>query len=378
MTSTETAIDPGALVKIRNVLDDMMYALVDFRLTFEAPISPTGFPRPEQLGAVVARLDPSTRAIFRLLRLGESVAVDDLEASALGCVLGALADIGLVVRDGASMRTPDLVLVPIEGMYLLVSTPPSYPTSTRGADVWFDLSSYVLAKSLPASLAGETVLDLCCGSGVQGLLCAKRGAQRVLGLDLSEPAIRLARINAILNDVAVRTEFRTSDGIDALNEKAQFDLVICNTPYAPVTGPPGGQLTLEGIGNHVLMRMLDSLPGAIAPRGRAILAAWRSAGHGGHTPQYDLIAAKFAEAEIGTRAFVERAPDTREGVVQILSADAEAAFGVAGAQALAVRATELLAETSIDGFYNQLIRCDRGATGAQTFGLDLDPMRSSA
>lgn len=374
MNSTSTMFDPAALAAIREVLDDTMYALVDFRLTLEAPISPTGFPRAEQLGAVVARLDPSTRAIFALLRLGQSVDAQDLEASALGGTIDALASSGLIERRGDSWRTADLMLVPIEGLYLLVSTPPSYPTATRPADVWFDLSSYVLAKALPSTLAGESVLDLCCGSGVQGILCATRGARSVLGLDISEGAVRLAQINAGLNRVADRTEFRVSDGIEALAQDERFDLVICNTPYAPVTG---GALTIERIGNRVLIDMIDAIPGAMTPQGRAILAAWRSPGLRGRTAQHDYLAARLAPAGFGTRAFVERAPDTREGVLKIFAADAEATLGAEPARILAARAAELLANAPIDGFYNQLIRSERRVPEAQTFGLDLAPVGDS-
>jgi len=365
-------IDERALTEIRNFLDAAMYALVDFRLSLEAPLSPTGFPRFDQLSKVVDRLDPSTRAIFRLLRLGETVALTELEGSSISALLGSFRGAGLLVdAENGGLRTPDLLLVPIEGLYLFVSTPPSYPTATRAADVWFDLSSYVLGKSHPTLLDGLTVLDLCCGSGVQSLLCAKRGAREVLGLDISRSAVQIAELNAMLNGLADICEFRESDAMAAIADDRIFDFVICNTPYAPVVGDRTTDLSVDDIGNYVLFAMLDELPRAMGPHSHALLAAWRSPGVGGQTGQLARVTERMSRKGFSTTAFVERAADTKEGVLKILTEDATNLFGTERAHVIATRATELFASSSIDGFYNQLIRCDPTNTKTTVFGLDL-------
>ena len=53
-----------------------------------------------------------------------------------------------------------------------------------------------------AELAGKTVLDYGCGSGILALAAAKLGAARVIALDIDPHAIRATRENATRNDLA--------------------------------------------------------------------------------------------------------------------------------------------------------------------------------
>lgn len=86
-----------------------------------------------------------------------------------------------------------------------------------------------------------TVLDFGTGSGCLAIsiASASRGC-RVHALDLSSPALEVARGNADLNGVADRVRFYLGDGFSALHGAAapghsrlQFDLIISNPPYIP-------------------------------------------------------------------------------------------------------------------------------------------------
>ena len=76
----------------------------------------------------------------------------------------------------------------------------------------------------------DRVLDLGCGYGVVGILAARLiGPDRVVMLDNSEPAVDLARRNAVRNGVAsIRiqrsTAFRDTD-------ETGFTLILSNPPY---------------------------------------------------------------------------------------------------------------------------------------------------
>ncbi len=50
--------------------------------------------------------------------------------------------------------------------------------------------------------AGDTVIDVGCGSGILSLCAIKLGAKSALGFDISSVAVRIARENAQLNDCA--------------------------------------------------------------------------------------------------------------------------------------------------------------------------------
>ena len=76
--------------------------------------------------------------------------------------------------------------------------------------------------------AGDTVLDMGTGSGVNAILAAKRGA-RVVAVDINPHVLEAARDNARRNNVAGLVEVRYSDVFSAVEE--QFDLIIFDPPY---------------------------------------------------------------------------------------------------------------------------------------------------
>ncbi|MGH2959234.1 MAG: HemK2/MTQ2 family protein methyltransferase, partial [Solirubrobacterales bacterium] len=80
---------------------------------------------------------------------------------------------------------------------------------------------------------GAFVLDVCSGSGIQGIMAARAG-HRVVSVDSTPEAVRATFMNALLNDVeleALRGDlFEPVDGW-------RFDAVLANPPYVPT--PPG-------------------------------------------------------------------------------------------------------------------------------------------
>ncbi len=76
----------------------------------------------------------------------------------------------------------------------------------------------------------DRVLDLGCGYGVVGLLAARLiGADRVVLIDCSAEAIRLARRNARTNGVDGVT-IEQSDGLEGTRQTG-FTKILCNPPY---------------------------------------------------------------------------------------------------------------------------------------------------
>ena len=74
------------------------------------------------------------------------------------------------------------------------------------------------------------VLDLGTGSGCILLsLLAERSDARGLGVDASEPALAVARGNAVALGVSDRAEFRRSDWWSKV--EGRFDLIVANPPY---------------------------------------------------------------------------------------------------------------------------------------------------
>jgi 23S rRNA (cytosine1962-C5)-methyltransferase len=81
---------------------------------------------------------------------------------------------------------------------------------------------------LSQQVAGKRVLDLCCNTGGFGVYAKVRGAEEVVGVDIDEDVISIAKGNAKLNDV--RLKFVQADIFpwlrDAGNAKDLYDVVI--------------------------------------------------------------------------------------------------------------------------------------------------------
>lgn len=83
---------------------------------------------------------------------------------------------------------------------------------------------------------GAFVLDVCCGSGIQGIAAARDG-HRVVSVDSEEEAIRATRLNAMLN--GVQLDALRGNLFDPVGNW-RFDAVLANPPYVP-TPPDGAQ-----------------------------------------------------------------------------------------------------------------------------------------
>jgi ribosomal protein L11 methyltransferase len=108
--------------------------------------------------------------------------------------------------------------------------------------------------SLP--LAGKTVVDFGCGSGILAIAALKLGASRVVGIDIDPQALQASQENARRNKVADQIELYLP--VDQ-PEDFQADVVVANILAGPlrelkavISGyvKPGGHLALSGILNE--------------------------------------------------------------------------------------------------------------------------------
>ena len=132
-----------------------------------------------------------------------------------------------------------------------------------------------------APLAGKSALDIGCGGGILAEAMAKRGA-RVMGIDLSDKALKVAQLHSLESRVAVDYEAVSAEDL-AARSPAAYDVVTCMELLEHVPDPastvracallarPGGQVFFSTI-NRNLKSYLFAVIGAeyvlkLLPRG---------------------------------------------------------------------------------------------------------------
>ena len=87
-----------------------------------------------------------------------------------------------------------------------------------------------------ADLRGnETVLDTYCGIGTIGIIAAKRGAGRVIGVELNGDAVRDAKVNAAANNLKNIRFYKADAGefmAEVADEESKPDIVFMDPPRA--------------------------------------------------------------------------------------------------------------------------------------------------
>ena len=78
--------------------------------------------------------------------------------------------------------------------------------------------------ALPTDLRGRTVLDIGCNGGFYSIEMKRRGAARVLGVDIDEAYLRQARFAAQISDLDI--EFAQLSVYDVAALEERFDLVL--------------------------------------------------------------------------------------------------------------------------------------------------------
>ncbi len=128
-------------------------------------------------------------------------------------------------------------------------------------------------------LAGRTVLDYGCGSGVLAIAALKLGAARAIGVDNDPQAIDASRDNAARNAVADRFEACSPDELAA----EPFEVVVANilagalialAPRLARLTAPGGRIALSGVLDTQVDEVRAAYAGAFDALSIEIREAW--------------------------------------------------------------------------------------------------------
>jgi 23S rRNA (uracil1939-C5)-methyltransferase len=118
----------------------------------------------------------------------------------------------------------------LEDFRFKISPKSFFQTNTRQAE-----KLYQITRDFAELNGTEVVYDLYCGTGSIGIFLSRK-AQKVIGVEAVEDAVRDARENALLNDIA-HAEFFGGDVIEICNDAffqqhGRPDVVITDPPRA--------------------------------------------------------------------------------------------------------------------------------------------------
>ncbi len=125
--------------------------------------------------------------------------------------------------------------------------------------------SFLLAKATEVA-RDSVVLDIGCGTGIQGINALLKGAKKCVFVDVNETALENTKENVRLMGFEKKASFVKSSLFERIRGK--FDLVVFNSPYALTEeirfiDTDGG----EG-GRNVLNPFLEGLPDFLGEKGK--------------------------------------------------------------------------------------------------------------
>jgi SAM-dependent methyltransferase len=229
---------------------------------------------------------------------GKPIALEDAERP----LMAVLAAAGYVKAAVAAVVRPCVRIFLLDE--LVVAT--DLATQDDEDQVFFlTLEQIFLVRSMDVR-KGDHVLELCLGSGVNALAAARRGAARVVGVDVSKRALAFAAANAALNLSRERGEppLEALHGslFEPLAAGDRFDLLLVNPPFELV--PPGTQYFLHSHGGEdgldVIRAFLPGVPERLRPAGRFEMFTW-SPGDEGSERVTDLVLAAFPGFRVEVR-----------------------------------------------------------------------------
>lgn len=112
-------------------------------------------------------------------------------------------------------------------------------------------------------LNGKTVVDIGCGGGILAESMAKKGAV-VLGIDLSEKALKVADLHSLETGINIRYELVSAEAL-AAREGARFDVVTCMEMLEHVPDPAAVIAACAALvkpGGHVFFSTINRNPKA--------------------------------------------------------------------------------------------------------------------
>lgn len=183
-------------------------------------------------------------------------------------LFSALCGLGLLIRRGDAWASRvDLfdavgLYIATDHRYLLLEE----DQFDEEPVMYLGMDSMGLVHTAPQTPVSR-VLDVCCGSGIQGLV-ASRYAREVVGVDINPRAIRFARFNAQLNGIR-NIQFHLGNLFEAAT--GYFNTILANPPFVPSPNRDVKFRDGGASGEEILARIISESANHLAPQGQLFI-----------------------------------------------------------------------------------------------------------
>ncbi len=146
----------------------------------------------------------------------------------------------------------------------------------------------VFVENFPVFL-GKSVLEVGAATGITALYLAKKGAGKVVAVDINEDAVENVKANKVLNNID-NIDMRFSDLFSGIKRGEKFDIIYWNMPFGEMEEGYVHENVLERSifdpGYNILKRYLGEAPSYLTDDGYVLVGT----GSGGNIERFKEVA----------------------------------------------------------------------------------------
>ena len=180
----------------------------------------------------INQLHISNKEIFKFLCVGKKIDKNDLLKYITEVEYKSLLNSEFILENNAVVQTNNLVVVIYNNLFILSEIPPQYKNCiNKNTEIYIGPDSIELSKNIEFT-KNSTVLDLCSGTGIQGMIAAKY-SKKVIAVEINKKAKKILETNIKLNDLEDVMEVVSGDLYSKIGNKT-FDYIYVNPPFMPI------------------------------------------------------------------------------------------------------------------------------------------------